>query len=188
MMKRNLALLLAAIIASSMIACGGKDAGSTDTDNGTDTSAVTETEGVVVDATKPVGMLYNHFKDFVTANPDATAEQIANDLITDENLPFSPIAAEMPEGYLNGFSEDITGFTSAWAFQPMIGAIPFVGYIFTVDEANIDAFKENLVAKHNMAWNVCTQADDMICESIGDKVFFLMAPASFEEEPIDDLG
>ncbi len=192
-MKRNLALILAAVIAASMISCGGAG----DTTDTTDTSAVSGsdttaavTESVQVDTTKPAGMLYADFADFVAANPAATAEEIAAHLCANENLPFSPASMQItPGNWISGFDlETVDGFVDCWSFQPMIGAIPFVGYIFEVEDANVDSFKETLVANHNMAWNVCTMADDLLCESIGNKIFFVMAPATFEEEPIDDLG
>lgn len=187
-MKRALTLILAAIIAASMISCGGAgDNNTTETGTDTETGAVTE---IQVDTTKPAGMLYADFADFVGANPAATAEEIAAHLCQNENLPFGPASQQLvPGSWISGFDlETVDGFVDCWSFQPMIGAIPFIGYIFEVEEANIDSFKETLVANHNMAWNICTMADEMLCESIGNKVFFVMAPATFEEEPIEDLG
>ncbi len=189
-MKRTLTLLLAAIIASSLIACGGADDNGTTTDVGTETGSAAVTE-IQVDTSKPAGMLYADFADFVKANPAATAEEIAAHMCQNTNLPFGPASQQIvPGNWVMGFDlETMDGFVDCWSFQPMIGAIPFIGYIFEVEEANVDSFKETLTANHNMAWNICTMADEMLCESIGNKVFFVMAPASFEEEPInDDLG
>ena len=84
------------------------------------------------------------------------------------------------EGYLAGFSTEITGFTECISFAPMIGSIPFVGYVFTVDEANVEAFKETLTSNYDLRWNICVEAEEMLCDSVGDKVFFIMAKKSFE--------
>ncbi|MBQ8578681.1 MAG: hypothetical protein IJ449_12070 [Clostridia bacterium] len=190
MMKRNLALLLAAVLASSMLSCGGNDSTADDTTATGTTAAVTDTTAVdteaVVEATTPATILLAAFKDYTAANPDATAEEIATALSQNEIIPFGPMVQPMVEGYHPGFTTDITGFTESVGFMPMIGTIPFVAYVFTVDEASIDAFKETLTTNYDLRWNICTEAEEMVCESVGDKVFFVMARNSFEEEVVED--
>ncbi|MBP3917966.1 MAG: hypothetical protein J6I50_02200 [Clostridia bacterium] len=196
MKKRNFTLLLAAlIVSSSMFSCAGsndtdKDSQNTSAENNTsaivDTTVNTTEDAVTTEtettnANTPAALLCTAFKDYVAENPDAAANDIATALSQNEIIPFGPVVQPMQEGYLPGFDADITGFTECAAFMPMIGSIPFVGYVFTVDEANVDTFKETLTAHHDLRWNICTEADEMVCDSVGNKVFFVMATNSFDE-------
>ena len=62
--------------------------------------------------------------------------------------------------------------------MPMIGTIPFVAYIFEVDEP--DSFMKLLDKEKNTAWNICTQADEVVMGNEGNHVFFVMCPDSSE--------
>ncbi len=87
------------------------------------------------------------------------------------NMPVTP-------GYLNGFEEEISGFNNGVMFSPMIGSIPFVGYIFETDEP--EELAAALEEKAMLNWNICTTADEMVTAVSGNYVFFVMAPYSFE--------
>ncbi|MBO5647090.1 MAG: hypothetical protein J6S59_08230, partial [Clostridia bacterium] len=68
-------------------------------------------------------------------------------------------------------------------FMPMVGSIPFVGYIFKLEDgADVEAFKTTLKDNANLRWNICTAAEEMIVESKDNTVFFLMCPSTFEQE------
>ena len=90
---------------------------------------------------------------------------------------------DVEEGYLTGFDNtEIKGFKSGVMFAPGMGTIPFVGYIFTLDDgADVDAFVSNLKSSANLRWNICTEAEQMVVEKSGNKVFFVMCPKSFEQ-------
>lgn len=88
------------------------------------------------------------------------------------------VTMEVEEGFLNGFDSEINGFTKATMFSPMIGSIPFVGYVFETDEA--DALIQNLKSYAQLNWNICTVADEMKITKKGNLVFFVMAPKSFD--------
>lgn len=97
-------------------------------------------------------------------------QKIMNDLA---KIPaFTCEVLEMEEGYIPGFDEDITGFTKAVAIVPVINTIPFVCVVFEVED--VDSFKEQLKEKANPRWNICTQAEELVMESKGNVVFFLM--------------
>jgi hypothetical protein len=67
-------------------------------------------------------------------------------------------------------------------FAPMIGSIPFVGYVFTLsDDADVESFVTLLSENADPNWNICTEADETVIESAGNKVFFVMCPTSLEE-------
>ena len=88
-------------------------------------------------------------------------------------------------GFLQGFSEEVDGFKSGAVFSPYIGTIPYIGYVFEVED-DVDGFAEQLKSKANLSWNVCTQADEMVCETYKDRVFFVMAPLSFDDNGNSD--
>ena len=72
----------------------------------------------------------------------------------------------------------------------MIGTIPFMGYIFQLaDGADVAAFMKTLKDNANLRWNICTSADEMVCDNVGNTVFFLMCPTSFETpDNMGDMG
>ncbi|MBR6556551.1 MAG: hypothetical protein IKT60_03880 [Clostridia bacterium] len=172
-MKKFLALLLACLMLLSVAACG-ETAGS-------ESSSISSSEPA--DAT--VGTtLYNAFK----ADSTGTAEEIANRIITNEIIQFMGGAVAIEEGFLSGFGEtEIKGFKEGAMFAPMIGTIPFVGYIFKLEDgADVEAFKTTLKDNANLRWNICTAAEEMIVESKDNTVFFLMCPSTFEQETPED--
>jgi len=179
-MKRNIALILAAVLAASMISCGGND--TTDTkDTTADTAVVTEE---VIEANTVATKLQVAFREAAKANEAATAEEIAGTLAQHEAVSLiGPMAMPIAEGWLNGFTaESITGFSEGAVFAPMIGTTAFMGYVFTLPEgADVEAFKTQLTSTADLRWNICTEADEMVCDSVGNKVFFVMAPTAFEE-------
>lgn len=207
-MKKIIALLACLAMLLSMAACSGAN---TDTDTTTTaptteaptteapvedtTEAPTEdtTEAPVEDTTEApaaegtVGeILLADFK----ANPNGTAQEIADRLVTNPILPFMPVTMPMEPGFLMGFDADITGFEECVTFAPMISTLPFVGYIFTLAEgADVEAFKTTLSDNANLRWNICTAAEEMVVENEGNTVFFLMCPTSFEQpEGGEDVG
>ena len=90
-------------------------------------------------------------------------------------------------GYLRGFDEEISGFKDGYVMGPMIGSIPFVGYVFqTEDNESADALLETLKSKANMRWNICTEADTMITDVKGNYVLFFMVNAEQVGDAVAD--
>lgn len=168
-MKKIIALILAVLMMFAMAACG---TGS----NTNETDPAPTTVGTKLLA------------DFKTM-ADKTPQEIADALLTNEVIQFMPASMPVEEGFLNGFNEEIKGFEEGVMFGPAIGTIPFVGYIFTVaDGGDVDAFVKTLEDNANLRWNICTEAEEMVCEAVGNTVFFVMCPKSFEEQPAGDDG
>lgn len=169
-MKKTIAIILAALMMLSLVACG------------TGNSGTTETEPA------PTTVGTKLLADFKTLT-DKTPQEIADALLTNEEIQFMPATMPVEPGFLNGFNAEITGFEEGVMFGPAIGTIPFVGYIFTVAEGgDVDAFVKTLEENANLRWNICTEAEEMVCEAEGNTVFFVMCPKSFEEEPAGDDG
>ena len=175
-MKKILNVILAGAMMASLTACGG---GAAET-----TPAETTVEETTRKAPETLGeaLLYD-FEDRVAENAEATAQELADGIITNEMILFSGATMPMEEGYLTGFGEaEITGFEECVMFAPMIGTIPFVGYVFDMEdsegaEALVDVLKENADPR----WNICTEAEETIVGTAEDKVFFVMCPKSLEE-------
>ncbi len=105
---------------------------------------------------------------------------VANSVLQQINCGAMPVEP----GFLTGFDNaEIKGFKEGAMFAPMIGTIPFVGYVFTLEDGvNASDFISTLKSSANLRWNICTTADEMIAGSSGNKVFFVMSPKSFEEQ------
>lgn len=124
-------------------------------------------------------------KDFKAKAASATSmQELAQSLIENPIIQFMGGAMEIEEGYLSGFDNvEIKGFKSGAMFAPMIGSIPFVGYVFELEnEAAVPNFIKTLEDNANLRWNICVTADEMVSGSVGNKVFFVMAPVSFDAE------
>ena len=193
-MKKIITLFLALLLVFSLTACG------TDTEpevtepstaeqpttvqpttvQPTETEEATEAPSVTEDSASPAQILFAQFKEMMNGGEDLTTEEMANRLSSNEIIPFAPMVMAVEPGYLNGFAEEITGFAEGATFGPMIGTIPFVGYVFRLDaEADVDAFVQMLKDQAMLNWNICTQADEMLCDAVDHTVFFVMSPANF---------
>jgi len=126
-------------------------------------------------------ILLNDFKAKVGSA--STALELAEQLVANPIIQFMGGAMEVEEGYLSGFDNaEIKGFKSGAVFMPMIGSIPFIGYVFELNDASeVPAFISNLESNANLRWNICVTADEMVSGSVGNKVFFVMAPESFDK-------
>ena len=120
--------------------------------------------------------------DFKAKAESGNALTIAEALVANPAIQFGGAAISIEEGFLTGFDDtEIKGFKEGAMFAPMIGTIPFVGYVFELEnEADVPAFIETLESAANLRWNICTSADEMVSGSVGNKVFFVMCPTSFE--------
>lgn len=205
-MKKLFAIILSVAMLLSFAACGGNETATTTAPETTaqsteapadpdmnqpaapgegpempavDTPAV-DGEGAVSDGTSAGQTLLNVFYDELAGNPEATGEELANAIMAHESIQFMPMVAPVEEGFLNGFDNyEVKGFENGYFFGPGMSSIAFAGYIFELaDGADVEAFKDELKANANLRWMVCAEAEEMICENVGNTVFFLMCPTS----------
>ena len=163
-MKKILSLILIIVTVFSLVSCGNKK-------EIADNSAP-KTAGKV---------LSEDFKEKAKEYTDALslAEAVSQNSI----IPFSAAAMPVEEGYLAGFDEEIKGFKEGAMFGPVIGSIPFVGYVFILEDgADASTFISTLKKNANLRWNICVEAEEMVSGSVGNKVFFVMCNKSFDEE------
>lgn len=108
-------------------------------------------------------------------------EKVARKITENEVLAISVDVFQMKTGdYVSGFQKEITDFKNAYTIRPMIGTIPFVAYIFEVENAN--EFAEELKSNADLRWNICTEAEEMHAVVYENYVFFIMSPKNFEQE------
>lgn len=178
-MKKVIAIVLSLVVVIGLVACAttaGNDETTTLADETTTEAGASTVAATFVEAFKTLA-----------ADTAATTNSIATALSTNEVVAFMPMVQDMEAGYLAGFDADITGFAACTAFMPMIGTIPFVSYVFELSaDADADAFVTTLKDNANLRWNICTAAEEMLVETVGNKVFFIMAPLSFEQEPVEE--
>ncbi|MBQ7796537.1 MAG: hypothetical protein IJ374_08280 [Lachnospiraceae bacterium] len=179
-MKKLVCLLLAGAMFASITGCG---AGTAKETTAAETTTMEETtEARKEPETLGEALLYD-FEDRVAENADATAQELAEGILTNELLLFQGGAMPVEEGFLTGFDNvEVTGFEEGVMFAPMIGTIPFVGYVFdTADAESAEALVTVLTENANPRWNICTEAEETISGTVEDKVFFVMCPKSLEE-------
>lgn len=176
-MKKLIALMLTLAMVLSLAACGvskDKNPDANNQSNDADQEVVADTVGT---------KLYADFK----TKASGTAQEIADGLLQNEAIQFMGTSMPVEPGLLTGFDNaEITGFKEGVMFGPAIGTIPFIGYIFVLEDgADVEVFKTTLKYNANLRWNICTAADEVVVENEGNTVFFVMCPTFFEEEAGD---
>lgn len=177
-MKKLFSILIAATLLLSLCACGSSAPAATE-------PPVQETPTPsTAPSASPTGesmgqALLKDFTDRVNAEPELGAEELAKALLENPVIEFAGDALPVEPGLLTGFGNaEITGFAQGAMFAPMISTIPFVGYVFVLDEgADAEAFVQTLKDNADPRWNICTEADETIAEHVGNTVFFVMCPA-----------
>lgn len=120
------------------------------------------------------------FQQAITVNQDATAKELADALAesTAELFFGTAESIEKDAEYFAGFDNyRITGYKAAAVYMPMIGSIPFVGYVFELEDGvDPTTFLKNLTDNCNPKWNICVEAEQTVAGAIGNRVLFLMCP------------
>ena len=187
-MKRKLVtLLMSTLVVISLVGCGGTKETEEPTvsiEQEVVEQEVVEQESteVVVDDSDLGSVLSDKFLEIVEADEVVDIELIHQIFNNDLALPFELVGAEVAPGLLVGFGNtEITGFSRGYQFAPMIGSIPFIGYVFELsEEANITEFKKVLSENADLRWNICTEAEKTVIVDSGNKVLFLMCNSSYE--------
>ena len=171
-MKKLLPLLaLCAALILTLTACGGSD-----------TSSAGESDVPVVEGDTLSANLANEFLHLVDTAEDPSALTLAEDFLAVADLPFEAMVMPVEPGLLTGFGNvEITGFSEGVMFGPSISTIPFLGYVFQLEEGTDGAeFCQTLQEYCDLRWNICTEAEEVIAVQGGSYVFFLMCPSSLE--------
>ena len=192
MFKKVSALCLIGCLSLSIIACTKEPAKVVDTVETVEQSVEQEVEqevaitGMETNDDSLSDKLSSHFMGSI-ADYDNTSDYFVNIAIALQErgiVPFEVAAMSVEEGYLVGFDNtEIKGFTNGIQFGPMISTIPFIGFMFEVDETmDVDTFISVLNANANLRWNICTSADEITCVTHENIVMFVMHPATIDIE------
>jgi len=113
----------------------------------------------------------------ILAAEGKTPLEIATALGAESFCGYDCAISEYQEGFLNGFNSDVTGFSGCAGFAPWIGSIPFVGYVFELENEEVaKTFASDIATIADPMWNICTEAKDPVIESYGNLVFLTMVP------------
>ena len=203
-MKKILAILLAALMLLSVVACGN---GNNDTPDTPDDPETPDTPDTPADPEAPVEpdvptidyavgkddgngnfiptpaenttgwVLWNVFANeaAMLMSPD----MVGNYMMSQPYIPFFGSAAPLmpdPVAVFQGFETyQFSNFVMGATFGPMMSSIPFIGYVFDLEEgADVKAFIDQLVNNCDPRWMRCVDADQIVAGSIGNRVLFMM--------------
>ncbi len=208
-MKKLLLSALALTLTMSMVACGSPEEPSEGTSS--EAPVATEAPATPEATEAPVEDVEGEQSDEVvegeTTEGEVSGETLGNMLLADFNAALTedasldatalaeklcanemasligPVTMPVEPGFLMGFNNyEVTGFEEGVMFAPMIGSVPFVGYVFTLPaDADADAFVTGLKDNADLRWNICVEADELVAEANGNKVFFVMCPTKIEQ-------
>lgn len=121
-------------------------------------------------------ILLEDFLARVEAGEDENLETLAEGLLSNSVCNFMSGYVPVQEGLLQGFDNfEVKGFEEGVQFGPMMGSIPFIGYLFHLKEGtDADAFVQDLKDNSNQRWQICVAADETVAEVSGNTVFFVM--------------
>lgn len=131
------------------------------------------------DAKTVASVLANQFLKEIPNEKDI--KKVIENLAKNDIIKINVNVEKVESGdYISGFQTKITGFNEACAIKPTIGTIPFIAYIFEVD--NPSEFAETLNANYDLRWNICTEAEEQKTTIYENYVFFVMSLEDFDEE------
>lgn len=112
------------------------------------------------------------------SNSDKSLDDIANIWKYDESINFDVDISHVSDGMMPGFGLfEIKGISDGVMVRPTDSSIPFVGYIFTLDEdTDKKEFMQSLKDKADLNFNGVASADKVVVESDGDKVIVIITP------------
>ena len=174
-MKKGFAIFVAISLLLLAVGC--------DSDGITNERPVIGDAAVVAPNVEPDTMGDNIWDAFYNAvnNGEQSPETIAHKIIEDRTIfPYDGDVVPVEPGYLVGFDNyEVTGFEDGAVFMPIISVIPFVGYVFVLDEkTDMKTFLEDLEAHCNARWTISTRAEQVVAGACGNLVLFVMCPES----------
>lgn len=182
--NKKASLVLLSLLLILTASCGtDKDISSSNTDSSDTSASKTVLSENNISESKSIGQtLLNSFHEILNENPSVSMEELADGILSNDIIQFDGVQTPVENGLLTGFGNtEITGFKSGIMFSPMISSIPFVGYVFKLEDSNnAEEFIQMLKDNADLRWNICTEADEMIADYSGDTVFFIMCPKSFD--------
>ena len=184
-MKKVCALLLALVMAFSLAACtrGGNLEGEATENGGTDqTPGGLENENGTAEDQSLASRLVDDFKTLLNTDNMMGGRALVDELLKSDRLSFESKVTDVQPGKLTGFKGEITGFKEGVMFAPTKSDVPFIGYVFTLeDNTDVESFVKMLRSNADVEWNETAKAEEMMAEGLGKMVFFVMSPKSLDK-------
>lgn len=198
-MKKVFVWLMAGVLLISCAACAGKgnlegdatenpgvmDGGNPDDSGNTDNGGNTDNNGNnSQNPVKTIGQrLADDFKALLNPEKMMGARAMADELLKGDYLTFDHATTDVQPGKLKGFGDaEITGFKEGVMIEAKKEDVPFLAYIFTLDDdTDAETFMTTLKSKANPQWNTNVKADEMFTERSEKQVFFVMSPKSMDK-------
>lgn len=178
-MKKKMALLLiTAMLAGTITACGGTNKNTDRNSDETQTQTQTQAEE---------GMVHLEDAEAVSAFFDEMYTNIPEDMlpggITTTELDLQ--AADMIS-YNTGLT-DVSQIAGISLSESMIGSVAYsVVYIRTQEGADTDQIRQNLMDNINPAKWICVAAEKQIAGRFGDDIFFVMSSADTADKVYEE--
>ncbi len=195
-MKKVFVWLMAGVLLLSCTACAGKgnlEGDATENpgvmDGGNpDNGGTSNGNNNANDSQNPIKTIGQRLADDFKAllNPDKMlgARAMADELLKGDYLTFEHATTDVQPGKLKGFGDaEITGFKEGVMIEAKKEEVPFLAYIFTLDDdTDAETFMTTLKSKANPQWNTKVKADEMFTERSEKQVFFVMSPKALDKE------
>lgn len=192
-MKKILALILAAMMLLSVVACNSTPADNNDDKPTGDTTVADTTvaedekdDGIIAPDVEEDTLGYYFFDKFVeikSADPSKNSETIVNEIMASKlgsAIQF-PMVMPVEPGFLSGFNmeTEIDGFESATVFAPGMMGVAFIGYVFDLaEDADVEAFVKKITDNADPSWNMCTTAEMTAIGACKNSVMIVMCPTA----------
>lgn len=184
-MKKWFAIALTVVMLLTFASCarGGNLEGEATENGGTDqTPGGLENENGTEENQSLASRLVDDFKTLLNANNMMGGRALVNELLKSDRLSFESKVEDVKPGKLTGFKGEITGFKEGVMFTPTKSDLPFIGYVFTLeDETDVESFVKLLKSNADVEWNETAKAEEMMAEGLGKMVFFVMSPKSLDK-------
>lgn len=199
-MKKVFVWLMAGVLLLSCTACAGKgnlegdatenpgvmdggnpDNGGTSNGNNNGNDNANDSQNPI----KTIGQrLADDFKALLNPEKMMGARAMADELLKGDYLTFEHATTDVQPGKLKGFGDaEITGFKEGVMIEAKKEEVPFLAYIFTLDDdTDAETFMTTLKSKANPQWNTKVKADEMFTERSEKQVFFVMSPKALDKE------
>ena len=127
-------------------------------------------------------LLCEEFENTIMNNSEISLMDLMGTIRSNPEIVFMSEAQNVSAGNLSGFNSDVTGFMEGVMLKPTIQTIPFVAYVFYLNESeDVETFEKNLYDNVNLKWNEVTEADEIVVTAVGRHVFCVISSYYFED-------
>lgn len=133
---------------------------------------------------KTIGqILCEEFERIYMEEPETNIMDAMEEIRTNEEIVFMTEITTVDNTNIYGFSKDCEiSFVEALWLKPTMVTIPFVAYVFVLDDdADAEVFKNNLIKCVDLKWNDTIEADEFSITNNGNYVFCVISAYYFEK-------